>query len=57
MRPLVNDRWRAEFAVEQLGRPKPVVYRLRDARHYFHLNDQAFVVRVMREFLLGKVEP
>jgi hypothetical protein len=40
-----------------MKRPKPVVYRLPDAPHYFYLNDQAFVVRVMREFLLGKVEP
>jgi non-heme chloroperoxidase len=44
-----------EFAAEQPGRPKPVVYRLPDAPHYFYLNDQAFVVRVMREFLLGRV--
>ena len=42
------------FAAEQPGRPKPVVYRLPDAPHYFYLNDQAFVVLVMREFLLGK---
>jgi hypothetical protein len=53
-------KWYADttdgFAVEQPGRPKPVVYRLPDAPHYFYLNDQAFVVRVMREFLLGKVE-
>jgi pimeloyl-ACP methyl ester carboxylesterase len=46
-----------EFAAEQSGRPKPVVYRVPNAPHYFYLNDQAFVVRVMREFLLGKVEP
>jgi hypothetical protein len=45
-----------EFAVEQSGRPKPIVYRLPDAPHYFYLNNhQAFVVRVMREFLLGDV--
>ncbi len=46
-----------EFAAEQPGRPGPVVYRLPDAPHYFFLNDQAFVVRVMREFLLGSVQP
>ena len=47
-----------EFAVQESGRPKPIVYRLPDAPHYFYLNnDQAFVVRVMREFLLGKVGP
>src|SRR6185312_15626153 len=43
----------AEFAAEQVGRPKPIVYKLPDAPHYFYLNDQAFVVRVMRQFLLG----
>ena len=46
-----------EFAVQQSGKPKPAVYRLPDAPHYFYLNDQAFVVRVMREFLLGKGTP
>jgi non-heme chloroperoxidase len=46
-----------EFAAEHSGTPKPIVYRLPDAPHYFYLNDQAFVVRVMREFLLGKVGP
>jgi pimeloyl-ACP methyl ester carboxylesterase len=45
-----------EFGVEHAGRPKPIVYRLPDAPHYFYLNNnQAFVVRVMREFLLGEV--
>jgi pimeloyl-ACP methyl ester carboxylesterase len=43
----------AEFATEQPGRPKPIVYTLPDAPHYFYLNDQAFVIRVMREFLLA----
>ena len=43
-----------EFAAQRLGLPKPIVYRLPDAPHYFYLNDQAFVVPVMREFLLGK---
>jgi hypothetical protein len=46
-----------QFAVQQPGRPKPIVYKLPDAPHYFYLNDQAFVVRVMREFLLGKARP
>jgi hypothetical protein len=47
-----------EFAVEHSGRPKPIVYRLPDAPHYFYLNNnQAFVVQAMREFLLGKVGP
>ncbi len=43
-----------EFAAEHPGTPKPVVYRLPDAPHYFYLNDQAMVVLAMREFLLGK---
>jgi non-heme chloroperoxidase len=46
-----------EFAAPQVGAPKPIVYRLPDAPHYFYFNDQAFVVRVMREFLLGKASP
>ena len=46
-----------EFAVAQMGRPQPIVDRLPDAPHYFYFNDQAFVVRVMREFLLGNVGP
>ena len=43
-----------EFAAEPVGTPKPVVYLLPDAPHYFYLNDQAMVVLAMREFLLGK---
>jgi pimeloyl-ACP methyl ester carboxylesterase len=54
-------KWYADttdlFAVQQAGRPKPTVYRLPDAPHYFYLNDQAFVVLKMREFLLAKVRP
>jgi hypothetical protein len=47
-----------EFAVEQPGRPRPVVHRLPDTPHYFYANsNQAFVVRAMREFLLGSVAP
>ena len=46
-----------EFAAIQAGKPKPIVYTLPDAPHYFYFNDQAFVVRVMREFLLGKALP
>jgi pimeloyl-ACP methyl ester carboxylesterase len=45
------------FDQPNAGHPTPVVYLLPDAPHYFYLNNQAFVVRVMREFLLGKVEP
>ena len=40
------------FERPRAGRPKPIVYLLPDAPHYFYLSDQAFVVRVMREFLL-----
>jgi pimeloyl-ACP methyl ester carboxylesterase len=40
------------FEEPRAGKPKPVVYLLPDAPHYFYLSDQAFVVRVMREFLL-----
>ena len=42
-----------EFSAAHSGKPKPVVYLLPDAPHYFYFNDQAFIVRVMREFLLG----
>jgi hypothetical protein len=45
-----------EFAAEQPAGPSPVVYRLPDASHYFYLNsNQAFVVKAMRNFLLGSV--
>ena len=45
----------AKFEQPNPGKPTPVVYLLPDARHYFYINSQAFVVRVMREFLLGKL--
>jgi pimeloyl-ACP methyl ester carboxylesterase len=51
-----TDRIR-EFAASQPGKPRPIVYTLPDAPHYFYFNDQAFVVRVMREFLLHKDLP
>lgn len=44
-----------KFAVAYPDSPKPIVYRLPDAPHYFFINDQAYVVRQMREFLLGTV--
>ena len=60
-----NDSWPAivqwyadsiaAFATPNAGNPKPVVYKLPDAPHYFFISSQAFVVRVMREFLLGHV--
>jgi pimeloyl-ACP methyl ester carboxylesterase len=43
------------FAQANAGKPTPVVYFLRDAPHYFYLSNQAFVVRQMREFLLGNL--
>lgn len=46
-----------QFAAQQAGRPKPTVYKLPDAPHYFYLNDQAFAVLKMREFLLARVGP
>jgi pimeloyl-ACP methyl ester carboxylesterase len=59
-----NDNWPAlvkwfeitidKFAHPNASVPNPVVYKLPDAPHYFYINDQAFVVRVMREFLLTK---
>jgi pimeloyl-ACP methyl ester carboxylesterase len=45
------------FERPNAGKPTPVVYLLPDAPHYFFINDQAFVVRRMREFLLGKSGP
>ena len=45
------------FEQSATGMPKPIVYLLPDAPHYFYISNQAFVVRAMREFLLGKVEP
>jgi non-heme chloroperoxidase len=51
-------KWYADttkrFERPNAGKPNPIVYLLPDAPHYFYLSDQAFVVRQMREFLLGK---
>jgi pimeloyl-ACP methyl ester carboxylesterase len=44
------------FAGVHSGKPDPIVYTLPDAPHYFFITDQAFVVRTMREFLLGKTQ-
>jgi len=35
----------------------PCAARTKIPAHYFYLNGQAFVVRVMRQFLLGKARP
>lgn len=40
-----------EFGVEHAGTPRPVVHVLPNASHYFYLNQQAFVVLAMRQFL------
>ncbi len=43
------------FAKPNAGRPAPVAYKLPYAPHLCYLSDQAFVVRAMREFVLGNV--
>ena len=45
----------AKFEQPNPGKPTPVVYLLPDAPHYAYISDQAFVVKVTREFLLGTV--
>ncbi|MGA9566827.1 MAG: alpha/beta hydrolase [Candidatus Korobacteraceae bacterium] len=45
----------AKFAQPNAGKPTPVVYLLPDAPHYAYISDEAYVVRAMREFLLGTV--
>jgi pimeloyl-ACP methyl ester carboxylesterase len=45
----------ALFQQPNPGKPTPVVYLLPDAPHYFYISEQAFVVKAMREFLLGTV--
>ena len=64
---IFNDNWPPivkwfgdtidKFAATHPDKPHPVVYKLPDAPHYFYITDQAFVVRAMREFLLGEVGP
>jgi pimeloyl-ACP methyl ester carboxylesterase len=44
-----------KFAMPIAGNPTAMVYLLSDAPHYFYLSNPTFVVRVMREFLLGHV--
>jgi pimeloyl-ACP methyl ester carboxylesterase len=46
-----------KFEQANAGKPTPVVYLLPNAPHYFFMSDQAFVVRRMLEFLLGKAGP
>jgi pimeloyl-ACP methyl ester carboxylesterase len=45
-----------DFAVAHAAAPAPVVYTLPGASHYFYLNQQAFVVIAMRQFLLGSIK-
>jgi pimeloyl-ACP methyl ester carboxylesterase len=49
-----------EDTIERFGShhpndPEPIVRELLGASHYIYINDEAFVVREMREFLLGDV--
>jgi non-heme chloroperoxidase len=49
-----------EDTIERFGShhpndPEPIVRELLGAPHYIYINDEAFVVREMREFLLGDV--
>ncbi|HYI93145.1 MAG TPA: alpha/beta hydrolase [Bryobacteraceae bacterium] len=54
-------RWFADtterFKAANPGKPTAVVHLIPEAPHYFFLSDQATVVRVMREFLLGTANP
>ena len=43
------------FGEHQAGHPEPIVRELSGAPHYIYINNEAFVVREMREFLLGQV--
>jgi pimeloyl-ACP methyl ester carboxylesterase len=43
------------FGSHHPGNPEPIVRELIGAPHYIYINDEAFVVREMREFLLGDV--
>jgi len=45
----------AKFQQSHAGKVAPVVYLLPDAPHYFYISEEAFVVKVTREFLLGTV--
>jgi hypothetical protein len=44
------------FGSHQPNNPDPVVWELPGAPHYIYISNEAFVVRRMREFLLGQVE-
>jgi hypothetical protein len=50
-------RWLGASRFKQAngGKPDAVVYLLPDATHYFYITEQAFVVRVTPEFLLGNL--
>lgn len=43
------------FRSHHPSNPEPIVWELPGAPHYIYINDEAFVVRKMREFLLGDV--
>jgi non-heme chloroperoxidase len=44
------------FRSHHPGNPEPIVRELPGAPHYIYISNEAFVVREMREFLLGQVE-
>jgi pimeloyl-ACP methyl ester carboxylesterase len=44
------------FGEHQPGNPEPIVRELPGAPHYIYISNEAFVVREMREFLLGRVQ-
>ena len=43
------------FRAHQPNSPEPIVRELPGAPHYIYISNEAFVVREMREFLLGDV--
>jgi non-heme chloroperoxidase len=43
------------FGEHQPGKPEPIVRELPGAPHYIYISNEGFVVREMREFLLGDV--
>jgi hypothetical protein len=43
------------FGEHQPNHPEPILRELPGAPHYIYISNEAFVVREMREFLLGDV--
>ena len=44
------------FGEHQPENPEPIVRELPGAPHYIYISNEAFVVRQIREFLLGRVQ-